>query len=123
MIQGSTVRAVMGRDDVVVWPITAASGLTSPSAITRCVIHCKRDGEQDVIIDSADVPSAFIFNEQATVRGKFADVMQWMPGIAVGAQFTESAKWKCQVFLFDAVHTSGIDHGAFWLDVLFVEGE
>lgn len=107
----------MGRDNVVVWPVTAADQLTSPSAITRCVIHCKRDGEQDVIIDSADVPTAFVFNEQAAVRGKLVNVMKWLPGIAVGAQFTETAKWRCRVFMFDAVHTSGVDHGAFWLNV------
>lgn len=111
----------MGRDDVVVWPVTAANVMTSPSAITRCVIHCKRDGEQDVIIDSTSVPAAFIFNEQATVRGKLVNVLKWLPGLAVGEQFTESAKWKCQVFLFDAVHTSGVDYGAFWLDVVFAE--
>jgi hypothetical protein len=109
----------MGRDDIVVWPVVSANQLTSPSVVTRCLIHCKRDGKQDVIIDSADVPDAFVFDEQATVRGKLVDAVKWMPGLAVGEQFTETAKWKCQVFLFDAVHTSGVDHGAFWLDVAF----
>lgn len=121
MIQGSTVRAVKGRDDVVVWQITSSSQLTSPSAVTRCVIICKKDGESDVTIDSSQVPLAFEYLTSDVVGGRAVFSLKWIPGIAIGEQFQESGNWNCSVFLYDVAHAAGVLYGNFSLMVKVTE--
>ena len=121
MIQSTPVRAIMGRDDAVFWPIVSDGRFTSPSGITRMVMVCSKDGEDDVIVDSAVVPAAYNFNYATVARGRSVSCIRWIPGLAIGEQFTASGRWKCRVFLYDADAAQGIDHGAFWLDVVFAE--
>jgi len=110
MIQGEPIRAIQGRDDAVVWPIVNDDVLASIEGVTRCVMVCKKDGEDDVTIDSGS-QSGFEFDYEVEVRGVLVTAMRWQPGPATQGLFTVGGLWKASVYLYDAVHVDGVFHG------------
>lgn len=118
MIQSTPIKAVTGRDDAVIWPIVADGRLTSPSGITRMVIVFTKDGYDDVIVDSDDVPSAYDFVSPTTMNGRLVNAIRWIPGIAIDQAFAANGRWKGRVYLWDALTGhEGIEHGTFILDI------
>lgn len=117
LIQSTPVRAVMGRDDAVIWPVVNAGEPLDVTGITRMLLICEKDGEDEVTLDSQMVPAAYDFTAATVVGGKLVNATEWIPGIAIGSSFTESGLWKCKVYLFDGVHAEGVYHGTFMLDV------
>lgn len=120
MIQGSDVIAILGRDDVVRWPVTGVGSIIKPSQITRCVIVCKNESDgTETVIDSDQSRAAFILPLAVELhRGQLVPMLDWLPGIAAFDHFTQDSYWRCDVSLFDPVHTNGVYCGWFRMRVI-----
>lgn len=117
MIQGATIRCESGTDDAVLWAYANADELPLDiTAITRVLFICKLDGQQDISVDSALLPVAFVFNTQTIVNGRSVHVLKWYPG-KIRSAFAVLDVYACDVYLFDAGHTGGVKVGQFNLDV------
>lgn len=117
MIQSQPIPVYAGRDNAISWAIASKNKIESPRGITRCLFICKKDDQSDVIIDSDAVPSGFTFSGSKLVNGATTYLMKWNPGIACDGAFPEGGMWKCDVYLYDAIHINGVYHGQFTLDV------
>lgn len=120
MIQGTPIRAYPNRDDIVIFPVEDVFAMRNLSlgAVTRCVIICRKDGQQDVIIDSNSVPAAFDFLATSVINGRKVYAIHWNPGVSIPGLFPEKGLWICDAYLYDMIHQKGMFVRTFPLQVM-----
>lgn len=103
-----------GRDNEIVFALEQGGVVLDARGVTRAQLSFQQDGEEVFMLDSADSPTFFDFQQTEAVRGLKTGVLVLKLGETLEGDVPDGL-YDVRLYLFDAVN----DDGVFWDTIEF----